>query len=200
MEDITEGVFGIIVSGASGSGKTTVVKHLLDTFPQLSFSVSMTTREPRPGEIHGRDYYFVSREIFEEYVKKGMMLEYEEVYSGYFYGTPLMELERIKREGKVALFDVDVFGAINIKKKLGERSCSIFIAVSSIEKLSERLIFRNTEGDDAVKKRLERAKKEMEFYNKFDFMVVNERLVDTFAEVDAIVSQFLKKHGLINEY
>ena len=129
----------VIFSAPSGSGKTTVVRHLLETNTDLAFSVSATTRKKRPNEIHGKDYYFLTIEEFEEKIKSDAFLEYEQVYDGLYYGTLKSEVERIWSLGKSVIFDVDVVGGLNIKKIYGKKALAVFLRPPSIAELMDRL-------------------------------------------------------------
>ena len=146
----------IIFSAPSGSGKTTLVKHCLQKFPQLQFSVSATTRALRGEEIHGKDYFFLSVEEFKKLISEDAFVEFEEVYTDKFYGTLKSEVERTWSEGKVVIFDVDVVGGVNLKKIFGEKALSIFIAPPSIDELERRLISRATDDLETSKKEIER--------------------------------------------
>lgn len=181
----------IIFSAPSGAGKTTVVRHLLDTMEELEFSVSATTRPMRPHEKNGRDYYFLSREDFQNKIEKQEFLEYEEVYSGLFYGTLKAEVERIRSKGKSVIFDVDVQGGLNIKRYFGEEALAIFLSPPSVEVLRERLQGRKTESEEQLQQRLEKAAEEMTFAEKFDVILINNILIHTFTEAETAVRNFL---------
>ena len=135
----------IIFSAPSGSGKTTIIKQLLKSFPEFEFSISATSRQARQGEVHGKDYYFLTKEEFVEKVNADLFLEWEEVYSGICYGTLKSEIDRIWSNGKIVIFDVDVLGGMNIKKYFGDKALSIFVMRPSMEVLEQRLRIRNTE-------------------------------------------------------
>ena len=179
----------LIFSAPSGSGKTTVVHHLLKVFPQLKFSVSATTRKPRAYEVNGRDYHFLSDEEFdgEEFV------EIEEVYNGVRYGTLKSEVERIWKEGKVVVFDVDVKGGLNLKRFFGESSLAVFIRVSDVESIKERLKSRSTESDKSLRSRFEKIKYELSFQDKFEYILINDNLEKALKEAEKLVSSFLRK-------
>lgn len=182
----------IIFSAPSGSGKTTVVKHLLKTFDQLAFSVSATTRKQRPTEEHGKDYYFFSEKEFVEHLKNGAFLEHEEVYKGLYYGTLKSEVERLWSEGKAVIFDVDVQGGINIKKYYGHKALAVFLKPPSVEVLMERLKGRDTEVEHELKERINKAQEELQYAEQFDQIIVNDQLNITFATAEKAVQSFLE--------
>lgn len=181
----------IIFSAPSGSGKTTLVKHLLAVFDDLEFSVSATSRAPRVGEIHGRDYYFLKPEEFSEKIKNDEFLEWEEVYGGILYGTLKSEVERIRNSGKSVVFDVDVVGGVNIKKFYGNDALAIFVKPPSVEELKVRLEKRSTETPEKVAIRISKARQELSYENQFDVVIVNENLQDAQKEAESIVSRFI---------
>ena len=181
----------LIVTAPSGAGKTTIVRHLLSAFPQLQFSVSATNRERRPMEINGRDYYFIATPRFRELVDNGAFLEWEEVYTDQYYGTLRSEVDRILKAGRAVIFDIDVRGALNLKKTYGDKALAIFIQPPSLETLIERLNRRKTEDPGSLKKRIERATEELTFKDHFDRTVVNDDLPQALAETDAMVREFL---------
>jgi guanylate kinase len=183
----------IIISAPSGSGKTTIVQYILSQGLPVEFSVSATSRKPRPGEKHGRDYYFISKEQFQQKIKNNEFLEYEEVYKGTWYGTLKSEVDRITKQGKNVIFDVDVKGGINIKKAYGEDALSIFISPPSLEALGTRLKNRATETPEKIAVRITKAEQELQFADKFDVIVVNDILEDAFQETKKIIDNFLKK-------
>ena len=181
----------IIFSAPSGSGKTTVVTHLLQEVPGLGFSISATTRKPRANEQHGREYYFLETADFEEKIKNTEFLEYEEVYAGIFYGTLKSEVERLWKDGKTVVFDVDVVGGLNIKKQFGEQALSVFLRPPSIEVLIERLRKRSTEVEHQLQMRIEKAKHELKFESSYDYVIVNDKLDETLLEAEKIVNNFM---------
>ncbi len=184
----------IIFSAPSGSGKTTIVHHLLEVFPFLAFSVSATTRPRRKErEVDGRDYYFLSPKEFREKIRHDEFIEWEEVYEGYYYGTLKSEIERLWRNKKVVIFDVDVVGGRNLKKYFGSQALSVFVKVPSMDDLYERLKHRNTESEEVIKKRLEKAKYEMSFAGEFDKILVSRRLEETLANAEKLVLDFTGK-------
>lgn len=181
----------IIFSAPSGSGKTTIVKHLLQNNPSLGFSISASTRDRRGRtEENGKDYYFLTPEEFKQRIDNNEFIEWEEVYEGNFYGTLKSEIERIWREGKDVIFDVDVKGGLNLKKYFGDNALAVFVKVPSIEVLKERLNDRGTETPESLSRRLFKAKFEMEFANKFDVVLVNENLEKSLAEAQRLYEGF----------
>jgi guanylate kinase len=181
----------IIISAPSGAGKTTIVKHLLNSDLNLEFSVSATTRSPRPGEIDGEDYYFYSFEEFMKRVRNDEFVEWEEVYKDHFYGTLKSEIDRIWNKGSHVIFDVDALGGINLKNKFGNQAAALFIMPPSVSELELRLLNRDKDSPEKIKMRVEKAVKEMRLANQFDFVIVNRELDRAFAETVAIVSSFL---------
>lgn len=183
----------IIFSAPSGSGKTTIVRELLKSFPQFEFSISATSRAPRGQEQHGVDYYFLSTEEFRQKVEEGAFVEWEEVYQGTCYGTLKSEIERIWAKGHVILFDVDVMGGINLKRIFGAEACSIFIMPPSIEELERRLRGRGTDAEEVILKRLGKAEFELAKAPEFDHTVVNDNLSEAVRETTRRIEEFLKK-------
>ena len=183
----------IIFSAPSGSGKTTIVKRLLSTFPQFEFSISATSRQPRGEERNGVDYFFLTQDEFRQKVAENAFVEWEEVYNGTCYGTLRSEMERIWAKGNVIIFDVDVMGGINLKRIFGERACSIFIKAPSVEALRERLIGRDTDSAETIEKRVAKAEFELSKASEFDFVVVNDILDNAVAETEQIITDFLKR-------
>lgn len=167
----------IIFSAPSGAGKTTIVQHLLKKFPdKIAFSISATTREARGEEQHEKDYYFISKEEFLHKVAKHEFVEFEEVYSGTFYGTLKSEIQRIWDTGKAVIFDLDVEGGLRLKKKYEENALAIFVQPPSLEVLIERLKGRGTETEAKVKERIHKAEKELAYAPKFDVILQNNEL------------------------
>jgi guanylate kinase len=184
----------IIFSAPSGSGKTTIVKHLLKTNTDLGFSISASTRDKRGRtEQNGKDYYFLSPVEFKKKIDKGEFVEWEEVYEGNFYGTLKSEVERIWNEGRNVIFDVDVKGGLNLKKYFGHSALAIFVKVPSIEILKERLHDRGTEDPESLSRRLFKAQFEMSFQDQFDVVLVNENLEHSLAEAQRLYNEFKKK-------
>jgi guanylate kinase len=169
----------LVLTAPSGAGKTTLVHHLLEKFPdKLAFSVSATTRAPRPYEEHGKDYYFLSKLDFKERIASAEFLEYEEVYEDQFYGTLRSEISRIWLEGKAVVFDVEVKGATAIKAAYPDAACVVFISPPNPEVLFNRLRARGTEDEDSLKKRIARAKEELMYRDRFDYVLVNDDLAE----------------------
>lgn len=183
----------IIFSAPSGSGKTTVVNYLLKHVPNLAFSISATTRAKRPGEVDGKDYYFLSQEEFEKRLANDEFLEHEEVYHGLYYGTLKSEVDRIWSEGKHVIFDVDVKGGVNIKKTYGDKALAVFLRPPSIEVAMERLKKRATEVEHEMKERIDKAMFEMGFQEQFDVTIVNDVLEETFEKAVTVVEDFINK-------
>ena len=166
----------IIISAPSGSGKTTLCNFLLKKINNLNFSISATSRSPRPNEIDGKDYYFLSLMEFKKKIEKNEFIEYEEVYENVFYGTLNSELKRLWSLNKIILFDLDVKGGINLKKMFPEKTLSIFIKPPSIKILEKRLELRESESKKTIKSRINKAKKEILFSEKFDIIITNDNL------------------------
>jgi guanylate kinase len=183
----------IVITAPSGAGKTTIVKKLIQQRPDLEFSISITTRDKREAEIHGQHYYFVTGPEFKERIQKDDFIEYEEVYSGQFYGSLKSEVERIWSKRKIVLYDMDVKGAENIKKKYGSDALVIFIAPPDRETLIRRLTNRNTESKDSLKKRIKKAEEEMSYQSKADKVVINADFDTAFMNVKNIITNFLKQ-------
>ena len=182
----------MIFSAPSGAGKSTVVHHLLELYPQFEFSVSATSREPRGEERDGEDYYFITADKFRSLIAQDAFVEYEEVYENRFYGTLKSEVERIWAKGKIIIFDVDVKGGYNLKKYFGDKALSVLIVPPSIEVLEQRLRGRGTDSDEAITERLAKAASELEFaLGKFDVELENDVLADTFRKAETITDNFL---------
>jgi guanylate kinase len=181
----------IVISAPSGAGKTTVARHLLQRFPQLRFSVSATTRPERPGEVDGRDYFFWSREQFEQAIARGELVEYEEIF-GHLYGTLRSQVEQALGAGEFLLFDIDVKGALALRRAYPEQTFLIYVAPPSIEELERRLRQRGTESEEQIRRRLERAAMELQFQDHFDVVIRNEQLEQTLARAEQIVAQLLR--------
>jgi guanylate kinase len=182
----------VIISAPSGAGKTTIVKHLLESKLNLSFSVSATTREIRGTEKDGIDYHYLSVEEFKKRIVNGEFVEWEEVYKNHFYGTLKSEMEKIWALKKFVLFDVDVKGGITLKKIFGPSAISIFIMPPSIEELEKRLINRATDSPEKIKTRIGKAKEELTFASQFDKIIVNDQLEAAKKETFELIESFLK--------
>jgi guanylate kinase len=183
----------IVIAAPSGCGKTTIAKAILMKYPAMLFSVSATTRPIRDGEINGKDYFFLTKAEFEERIRIGDLVEWEEIYGNY-YGTLKSEIDRALQQGYGMLFDVDVKGALSIRQHFPNDSVLIFINPPSFEILKKRLEDRNTENPDTLKRRLERVPMEMEQGRQFDFQVINDDLQKAVNEVDEIVRTNKKDH------
>lgn len=181
----------IIFSAPSGSGKTTIVRRIMQTIPGLEFSISATSRAPRGTEQHGHDYYFLSAEEFDKAISEEQFVEWEEVYAGTKYGTLKSEMERIWAEGHTILFDVDVKGGVRLKKIFGEQALSVFVMPPSIEELRNRLVGRATDSPEKIEQRVGKAAEEIGYAPQFDKTVVNDDLEKAVAEVESIVKEFI---------
>lgn len=182
----------IVFSAPSGSGKTTLVRHLLKQKKlKLAFSISATTREPRKNEVSGKDYYFMGIKEFKNHIKQDDFLEWEEVYRDNFYGTLKTEIERIWKEGKHVIFDIDVAGGLNIKKIFPEKTLAVFVKPPSINELKIRLKKRDTESDDKINMRVAKASAEMATAPQFDEIIVNNELEDALQEAENLIADFI---------
>jgi guanylate kinase len=182
----------IVFSAPSGSGKTTIVRHLLKTFSEhLEFSISATSREPRPNESNGKDYYFISLDEFKQHIENGDFLEWEEVYRDNFYGTLKKEVQRIWALGKHVIFDIDVVGGLNIKKTYPNKTLAVFVKPPNIEELKKRLKKRQTETDDKINMRLAKASVEMATAPQFDHILINSDLDEALKHAEELVKSFL---------
>ena len=183
----------LVLTAPSGAGKTTIARRLMGAVPGLRFSISATTREARPGETHGVDYFFLSADEFRRRLDAGAFVEHEEVYPGRFYGTLREEIERIAGldDVRAVVLDVDVRGALNVKRLYGDRALTLFVEPPSLAALADRLRQRGTETDDRVAVRLERAKMEMATAGEFDAVVVNDDLEMAVAETVRLTEGFL---------
>ncbi len=180
----------VVLTAPSGAGKTTIARRVLAAFPEMRFSVSVTTRPPRPYEQDGVHYFFITEEAFRRRLAEGDLLEYEEVYPGRFYGTLRSAVEAASSEAPV-LLDIEVNGAVNVKNAFGDEALALFIRPPSLEVLAERLRLRATETEETLRHRLERARMEMAQANRFDAVVVNDDLEEAVAETLRLVRSFL---------
>jgi guanylate kinase len=181
----------LIFSAPSGAGKTTIVHHLLTKFPELEFSISATTREKRGDEVHGQDYYFISIKEFLHRIAKKQFVEFEEVYTGTFYGTLRQEIERIWAKGKTVIFDIDVEGGLHLKRKYQDQALAIFVQPPSLEVLKERLTGRGTDSEAKLKERFDKAEKELNYAPRFDVILKNYDLAVACAEAEKLVGDFI---------
>lgn len=182
----------IIFSAPSGSGKTTIVKHLLSVNSQLGFSISACTRDKRGRmEEHGKDYYFLTVDEFTKQISEDGFVEWEEVYEGNFYGTLKSEVQRIWDSGKHVIFDVDVKGGLKLKEYFGDAGLAVFVKVPSVDALEQRLRDRNSESSSSLSQRLYKAKFEMTFMDKFDVVLENIELDKTLKQAEKLVTSFL---------
>lgn len=181
----------IIITAPSGAGKTSITHYLLGKIPQLSFSISAATRQPRANEVNGKDYYFLSEKDFRKKINSNEFVEWEMVYEGKYYGTLVSELERLWKEKKYPLLDIDVKGAIQVQEKYKDQSLSIFIEPGSIKELRKRLVSRGTETEESLQTRLNKAEYEMSFMHHFNKIVVNDDLQEASEEVESLVKEFL---------
>jgi guanylate kinase len=182
----------VLFCGPSGSGKTTIVHHLLNKFPMMRFSISATTRERRPNEVEGVDYYFLTPEQFRAKIENQEFLEWEEVYKDRYYGTLKSEVQRILNNDQVALFDVDVEGGLAIKKQYGRQLLDVFVMPPSVDELHKRLVARATESEESLIKRLSKAESELKYAYKFNSVIVNAVLPDAYNEAEKLVREFLE--------
>ncbi|MCT7626352.1 guanylate kinase [Aliarcobacter butzleri] len=177
----------LIISGPSGCGKSTLLKEVYKNISDYYFSISTTTREPRVGEINGVDYFFVSKKEFEEDIKKGNFLEYAKVHDNY-YGTSLKPIIQALNEGKLVIFDIDVQGHHLVRKKMNDSVTSVFITTPSLKVLEERLNNRNSDSLEVIEKRVKNAKKEIEFFDEYDYFIVNDNLASASNELVSIAN------------
>ena len=181
----------LILSAPSGSGKSTIIGKLMeDPDLKLGFSISATSRKPRGEEKHGREYFFMTEAEFQENILRGNFVEWEEVYSGVRYGTLVSEVERITGNGRNLIMDVDVKGALNIKKRFGDDALTIFIMPPDKETLEKRLRLRGTDSEETIKSRLQKSEYEIGFANQFDFVVVNDNLEEAVKKVEEKIRAF----------
>ena len=183
----------IIFCAPSGSGKTTIVKHLLDKYSNLGFSISACTRDKRGrNEENGKDYHFLDIHDFKERIDNEEFIEWEEVYPGAYYGTLKSEIQRLWDEGKNVIFDVDVKGGVNLKKYFGDAALAIYVKVPSMEELEKRLRNRGTDNEDSISRRLYKMKFEMEFQNRFDVILLNDDIEHSWQKAEELYESFVK--------
>ncbi|MCT4663721.1 MAG: guanylate kinase [Flavobacteriales bacterium] len=183
----------IIFSAPSGAGKSTIINHILENYPSLTFSISACSRAPREGEEDGVHYYFLGTEGFKEQIEQDAFVEWEEVYKDNFYGTLKSELTRIWGNQQTAVFDLDVVGGVNLKKKFGDQALSIFIKPPSIEVLEERLRSRGTETEEKIQMRIGKAAKELEYAKHFDCIVENDILERALTKTSYLIEDFISQ-------
>jgi guanylate kinase len=182
----------IIITAPSGSGKTSITRHLMQHFPQLAFSVSAANRQPRGIEKDGVDYHFISTGAFQQKIQHNEFVEWEMVYEGKYYGTLKSELEKIWHQNKIPVLDIDVKGAIHVQQQFPQTSLSLFIQPPSVEELKKRLQSRGTETAESLAARVNKAAYELSFKEHFNKVVVNEELQKACAEASVIVDAFIK--------
>ena len=175
----------IVISGASGTGKGTVCKKLLSKLPNVHYSISATTRKPRQGEVDGREYYFISEDDFKQWIADGKFLEFAEVY-GNFYGTPLTKIEERLNRGEDVLLEIDVQGALNVKRKCPD-GVYIFLLPPSLDELKRRIEGRGSETPESLKRRLQNAVAEIQIGREYDYAVVNDSVDEAAAQIEAIL-------------
>lgn len=183
----------IVISAPSGSGKTTIIRHLMERDFNLHFSVSATNRAPRTHETHGVDYLFLSTETFKSKIKNNEFLEWEEVYKGRYYGSLKSQINQMLTKGQNVIFDVDVVGGLNIKKYYQEKALAIFVQLPNLDTLEMRLRHRGTDNEDDIKDRLNKAAWEIKFAEKFDAILINNDLKKSLLDAEILVSEFLNK-------
>lgn len=185
----------LVIAAPSGAGKGTLINHLLEAFPWLSLSVSATTRGPRPGEQDGIQYHFLSPEAFQQNIDQDAFIEWEEFYGGKRYGTLKSEVERILAAGQVPVFEVEVKGALNLKKMYGDRAELVFITTPSLEVIEKRLRDRGTESDEVIATRMERAAYEITLVDQFDHIVMNDNLEVAKQDILNLVRELFPEHA-----
>lgn len=176
----------LVLSSPSGGGKSTIAKYILENFKDVHFSISATTRNMRPGEINGTHYHFLSVDEFDSKIKNDELIEYEMIFNNYYGTLKSVTIEELEKD-KILLFDVDVKGALSIKKHFPDNSLLIFIAPPSIEVLEQRLKDRNTESEEQLKIRIDRTKLEMSYCKDFDYTIINDVLDDTLLEINDVI-------------
>jgi len=183
----------LIISAPSGAGKSTLVSYLLSSGMPLLFSVSATSRKPRGNEADGREYYFITAGEFRRRIKRDEFIEWQEVYRNHYYGTLRQEIDRIRREGRIPLFDVDVQGGITLKKIFGHHALSIFVMPPSVEELGRRLMLRGTDSPEKIAMRVEKAASEILLAEHFDTIIINDNLEKACIAVANVVREFIDR-------
>jgi len=181
----------IVFSAPSGAGKTTLVKYILKTFSEIQFSISATSRKARGEERDGKDYYFLSNQEFKARIKNDEFIEYEEVYGGNYYGTLKSEVDRIWKDKKIAIFDIDVVGGANIKGMFPDETLSIFVMPPSIEILRGRLIERGDVSKEEIDVRIKKAESELDYASKFDNIIINNDLEESKKVALTLIKEFI---------
>ena len=181
----------IVFSAPSGAGKTTLVKYILKTFSEIEFSISATSRKARGEEKDGKDYYFLNSEEFKARIKNDEFIEYEEVYGGNYYGTLKSEVNRIWKEKKIAIFDIDVVGGANIKSMFPNETLSIFVMPPSIDILYRRLIERGDVSKQEIDVRIKKAESELDYASKFDNIIINNELEESKKIAHTLIKEFI---------
>lgn len=183
----------IVITAPSGAGKTSITHYLLQQIPQLSFSVSAATRQPRHNEVNGRDYHFMTENEFKQKIAANEFIEWEMVYEGKYYGTQRSELERLWADGKIPVLDIDVKGAIHVEKQLEDECFSLFIEAPNVDELRKRLESRGTETPETLATRLNKASYELSFKDSFDAIVVNDHLPTAQKKAVDLVRKFIEE-------
>jgi len=181
----------LIITAPSGAGKTSITHYLMDTFPQLSFSVSAATRQARGNEQHGKDYYFIGLDEFKKKIQQNEFVEWEMVYEGKYYGTLKEELQRIWDNNQIPVLDIDVKGAIHVKQQYPQTALTLFIVPPSVAVLKARLESRGTETEESLSARVNKASYEISFKDQFDKQIINDELSNACTEATKIVTTFL---------
>lgn len=188
----------IVVSGFAGSGKGTLMKRLTGDYENYALSVSMTTREPRPGEVHGREYFFVSKEEFEQKIRNGGLIEYA-VYVENYYGTPRAYVEEQIEAGKDVILEIEVQGALKVKERFPD-AVLIFVLPPSVEELYQRLKNRGTETEDVIRKRMRRAAEEVSVIEKYDYIMINDELEESVKRLHGLIESAHNTPGRNEEF
>ena len=182
----------IVFSAPSGSGKTTIVQHLLNQKElNLAFSISATSRDKRGKEIDGEDYYFITSKKFKKLIRKEKFIEHEEVYANNFYGTLKKEIKRLRKEGKNIIFDIDVIGGLNIKKQFSKKTLAVFVKPPSLKEMERRLRDRKTDSEEKIIERIAKAEREMSYAKDFDVILINDDLEKAKQEAYNLVKNFI---------